>query len=212
MTNPNLVKKYVDDLPIETEAIRMARDAADELAILPVAPAVGAQLAVLGAACGARSILEVGTGTGVSGLWLMRGAPKATLTSIDHEFDRQQHARSAFAAAGVPATKARLIAGDAREVLPRMNEASYDIVFLDAGSEHLLEYVELALTLARIGGTVAVHGALHGGKIADPAQRSEDVGDIRALLAELAATDAVVSALSPVGDGLLQITRLPEAV
>lgn len=211
MTNPNLVRKYVDDLPIESEAIRMARDAAREMEITPVAPSVGAQLAVLSASSGARSILEVGTGTGVSGLWLMRGAPKATLTSIDDEFDRQQHARSAFVAAGFPATRTRLIAGDAREVLPRMNEASYDIVFLDAGSEHLLEFVELALTLVRVGGTVAVHGALYDGKIADPAQRGDDVGDMRALLAELSATDAVVSALSSVGDGLLQITRLPEA-
>lgn len=211
MTNPNLVRKYVDDLPIETDAMSVARDAAEEMALHPVAPGVGAQLAVLGAACRANSILEVGTGTGVSGLWLLRGAPKATLTSIDLELDSQQHARSAFAAAGIPATRARLITGDARAVLPRMNEASYDIVFLDADSEHLLEFVELALTLARVGGTVAVHGALLDGRIADPAQRGEEVGDMRALLAELAATDVVVSALNPVGGGLLQITRLPDA-
>lgn len=211
MTNPNLVRKYVDTLPVETEAIRIARDAATELGVTPIAPAAGAQLAVLSASCGARSILEVGTGTGVSGLWLLRGAPLATLTSIDIEFDHQQHARGAFAAAGIPATKARLISGDAREVLPRMNEASYDIVLLDAGAEHLLEYVELALTLVRVGGTVVVHGALYDGKIADPAQRGDDVDDMRALLAELAASDAVASALLPVGDGVLQITRLPES-
>lgn len=211
MTNPNLVKKYADGLPAETEAMQIARDAAAESGVTPISPGTGSQLAVLAAACRASGILEVGTGTGVSGLWLLRGAPKATLTSIDLELDHQQHARAAFQRAGIPATRARLITGDASQVLPRMNEASYDLVFLDAGVTHLLEQVELALTLVRVGGTVALNDALLGGRLADPAQRGADTAEMRALVAELAASDAVVTSLSPIGGGLLQITRLPEA-
>lgn len=208
-TSP-LIAKYLDELASEDEALTGARDASFELGISPIAPAVGAQLAAVAAATQASAILEVGTGAGVSGLWLLRGAPTATLTSIDTELDHQQHARAAFAKAGIPVTRARLITGKARDVLPRMNEASYDIVFLDADAANLLEYVEHALSLVRVGGSVLVAHALMGGKVADPAQRSDEVADLRALLKELSTSDAVRAAVTPVGDGLLQIVRLPE--
>ena len=80
----------------------------------------------------ASSILEIGTGAGVCGLWLLTGAPDATLTSIDLEIDYQQHARQSFLDAGVPAARVRLIAGRARDVLPRMNDGAYDLVLVDA--------------------------------------------------------------------------------
>lgn len=210
MTNPDLIAKYIDELAAE-DAVRIeARDASIELGIEPVAPSVGALLAAATASAQARSILEVGTGAGVSGLWLLAGAPTATLTSIDTELDHHQHARQAFAKAGYPSTKVRLITGRAQDVLPRMNEASYDVVLIDADPHGVLEYVEHALTLVRVGGSVLVAGALAGGRVADPAQRDETVADLRALLRELASSDAVVAAVSPAGTGLLQITRLPD--
>jgi predicted O-methyltransferase YrrM len=208
-TSP-LIAKYLDDLAAEDEVLTGARDASVELGITPIAPAVGAQLAAIAAATQASAILEVGTGAGVSGLWLLRGAPGATLTSIDTELDHQQHARSSFARAGIPVTRARLITGRARDVLPRMNESSYDIVLIDADPAGLLEYVEHALSLVRVGGSVLVAHALLGGRVADPAQRGDAVTDLRALLRELSTSDAVRAAISPVGDGLLQIVRLPE--
>ena len=66
---------------------------------------------MLAAASAVHSILEIGTGAGVSGLWLLTGAPDAMLTSIDIEYDYQQAARTAFAEAGVPANRMRLITG-----------------------------------------------------------------------------------------------------
>lgn len=210
MQTSSLIAKYLDDLASEDEVLTAARDASVELGVAPVAPAVGAQLAAIAASTQASAILEVGTGAGVSGLWLLRGAPGATLTSIDTELDHQQHARSAFTQAGIPVTRARLITGRARDVLPRMNEASYDIVLIDADPAGLMEYVEHALSLVRVGGSVLVAHALLGGKVADPAQRDEAVADLRALLKALSSSDAVRAAVSPVGDGLLQIVRLPE--
>lgn len=205
-----LVQTYLDQQAQEDAVTTRARDAAREEGLSPVAPSVGAQLAVIAAACEARNMLEVGTGTGVSGLWLLRGAPQATLTSIDREAEYQRHAREAFQARGIPANHARLIAADARDVLPRMNEGSYDIVFIDAEPERTLEYVESALRLVRVGGSVLVHGVLFGGALADPARRERPIQDVRALLHELADSAAVVTALNPLGEGLLQMTRLPE--
>ncbi|MGA0566535.1 O-methyltransferase [Rathayibacter sp. KR2-224] len=200
--------KFADDIVLESPVVQAARAQSLELGIEPVSPAVGAQAAVIAAASQATSILEVGTGVGVSGLWLLQGAGSATLTSIDVEADHLHNARTNFTDAGIQPARVRLITGRARDVLPRMNENAYDIVFVDADPAGVIEYVEHALRLARPGGTVLVAHALWKGRVADPAQRDEVTTGFRSLVTEIAASPAVVSALSTVGDGLLQITKL----
>ena len=137
----------------------------------PISAGVGAQCAVIAAASQALNIVEIGTGAGVSGLWLLHGSPRATLTTIDNEPEHLGAARQAFAEAKIPPARARFITGRAAEVLPRMNEASYDIVLVDADPEGVIEYVEHGLRLVRAGGTVLVPRVLGGGAVADPVRR-----------------------------------------
>jgi predicted O-methyltransferase YrrM len=200
--------KFAEEYVAESDLIAATRAHSLEHGVEPVSPAQGAQLAVIAAATNATSLIEIGTGFGVSGLWLLTGAPGATLTSIDLEVEFQQSAKRAFADFAIPANRTRLIAGRALEVLPRMNEASYDIVLVDADPGSIIEYVEHALRLVRVGGTVLVPHALWRGRVADPAQRDDTVSDFRTLLAETAESPAVLSALSVAGDGLLQLTRV----
>lgn len=207
MTDKDLSWKYAEEFPVETPATQLARQHSLEMGIDPVSPAVGAQLAVLAATSGARSILEIGTGAGVSGLWLMQGAPTATLTSIDVEIDHQNRARQSYVDAGIAPARTRLIAGRALEVLPRMNDGAYDLVLVDADPGSVLDYVEHALRIVRTGGVVAVAHALWRGRVADPAQRDDTVGDFRALLTTIAESGAVIASLSTAGDGLLQIVK-----
>lgn len=206
MTDTELTRRFVEESVQEGDRFARARQLAAELGVDVISPAVGAQIAVLAAASGASNIIEIGTGTGVSGLWLFAGAPDATLTSIDLEAEYQQEARRTFAEAGIPGTRVRLITGRALEVLPRMNESSYDLVLVDADPEKVIEYVEHGLRLVRPGGSVLVTHALWGGRVADPARRDDVTVGYRTLLKEIAGSDAVISALSPVGDGLLQLT------
>lgn len=208
MSDHDLNWKYVDESVVETESIVKARQQSLELGIEPVSPAMGAQLAVLAAATRAESIIEVGTGVGVSGLWMLQAARRAMLTSIDTETEYQQHARQHFADAGIAAARVRLIAGRASEVLPRMNESSYDVVFIDADGPAVIEYAEHGLRLAKPGGVVLVARALWRGRVADPARRDEAASAFRTLIGELAASTAVSTAISPAGDGLLQIVKL----
>ena len=200
--------RYAEEFAAEPESIADARRHSMELGIDAVTPAMGAQLALLAAASATHSIMEVGTGAGVSGLWLLRGAPQAVLTSIDVEFEHQQVARAAFADADVPANRIRLITGSALEVLPRMNDGAYDLVFIDADPGSLLDYVEHGLRIARRGGIVVVAHALWRGRVADPAARDDTVADYRTLLGTIAESDAVAAALSTAGDGLLQLVKL----
>ena len=207
MSEHNLNWKYAGDVVVESAAMLTARAHAHELGVEPISPAIGAQIAVVAAATRAESIVEVGTGTRGSGLWLLRGATSAVLTSIDTEIVHQQQARAAFTEAGITTNRIRLITGSALDVLPRMNENSYDLVLVDGDPGSVIEYVEHGLRLVRPGGTVLVPHALWRGRVADPAQRDETTGLFRSLVQEISASDAVVSALSPAGDGLLQITK-----
>ncbi len=210
MAKHDLSWKYAEEFVDESTAIRTARAHSLELGVDPISPAVGAQLAVLAAASSVHSILEIGTGAGVSGLWLLTGAPDAILTSIDVEYDHQQAARTAFADADVPANRIRLITGTALEVLPRMNDGAYDLVLVDADPTNLLAYVEHGLRIARRGGLVLVARALWKGRVADPVQRDDTVADYRGLLETITESGAVQASLIASGDGLLQLVKLSD--
>jgi predicted O-methyltransferase YrrM len=90
-----------------------------------------------------------------------------------------------------------------------MNEASYDIVLVDADADGVIEYVEHGLRLVRAGGTVLVPRVLGHGAVADPVRRDSVTAAYRSLIQETQASAAVIGALSIVGEGLLQLTTRP---
>ena len=208
MSHNELNWMFANEFVPESEVGAKARALSLEHGIEPVALAIGAQFALIAAATGATNIVEIGTGLGVSGLWLLSGAPLATLTSIDEEFEYHELARTLFTEAGYLSSRVRLITGRALDVLPRMNENSYDIVVIDGDPKQLLDNVEHALRLVRIGGTVLLPHALWRGEVADPAKRNALASAFRAVLNEVNSSDAVIAALSPAGDGLLQVTKI----
>jgi predicted O-methyltransferase YrrM len=165
---------------------------------------------VIAAATGARSVIEIGTGAGVSGLWLLHGAPDAVLTTIDKEPEHLAAAREAFAAARVPMARVRAIRGRAADVLPRMNEKAYDVVLIDADQDQIIDYVAHGLRLVRPGGTVLVPRVLAGGRVADPVARDSHTSDLRNLISETLGSPSVFASLHTAEEGLLQIT-LPRA-
>ncbi|UJP11535.1 class I SAM-dependent methyltransferase [Microbacterium sp. KUDC0406] len=210
MSDHDANARFVRETIVEPTAIARARAHAIELGAAPLSPAIGAQCAVLAASVAARSIIEVGTGAGVSGLWLLRGAPQAVLTTIDNEPEHLGAARQSFADAKIPAARARFITGRASGVLPRMNEGSYDIVLIDADPENVIEYVEHGLRLVRTGGLVLVPRVLAGGRAADPVQRDAVTTAYRSLLQETQESAAVLAAINSAGEGLLQLSRVSE--
>ena len=143
---------YVAEDAVLTEA----RARAEEVGCAPILPGGGAALRLLAALLDARHVVEIGTGTGVSGVWLLRGMnPEGVLTSVDVEAEHQRHAREAFAAEGVAPSRTRLITGRALEVLPRLADASYDLVLADGAKDEYPDYVEQAARLLRPGGALS---------------------------------------------------------
>src|SRR5688572_7008122 len=119
-------RDYVEDFLTEDDVLLAARAQGDSLGYAPVAPGAGAGLRFLAATISARAVVEIGTGTGVSGLWLLAGmAPEGVLTSIDVDPEAQRTARAAFREAGYAPSRLRLINGLGLEVLPRLTDGGY---------------------------------------------------------------------------------------
>ncbi len=201
-TDQTLAWAYTEDLYVESDVVTQARRLAGEFGISCVSPATGALLRLLVSSTGVASIVEVGTGAGVSGLYLLANGD-VTLTSIDVEREAQHAAREAFSKAGVRSGRTRLINGRSADLLPRLAANSYDLVFLDGDPLETPEDAEEALRLLRPGGILVVARALAGGRVADPARREDDVVAIRNLGRELVSSPDLETSVVPVGEGLL---------
>lgn len=188
---------------MEDDVLRAARDRADDLGAKPVSATVGAMLSFLTQLMAARTVVEIGTGAGVSGLWLLRGMRvDGVLTTIDIEPEHQRAAKRAFTDAGISAQRFRLINGHALDVLPRLTDRGYDLVFVDASSVDHPRYLSEALRLLRPGGAVLLHGSLAGGRISDSSQRDPATVALREAARAIADDERLVPMLLPLGDGL----------
>ena len=195
---------YAEEFVAEDEVLGNARSRAQEVGVAPIGSGGGAALRFLAAVLGARAVVEVGTGTGVSGLWLLRGMrPDGVLTTVDTEAEHQRLAKQTFTEGGIAPQRARLIPGAALDVLPRLTDGHYDIVFCDGDKQEYPEYLAEALRLLRPGGVVVFDNALWHDRVADPAQRDAETVAIREMLRQVAEHEQLVSVLLPVGDGLL---------
>lgn len=209
MTSPvEATLAYAEQFHHEDEILHAARLRGLEMGATPILPGGGAALCFLATAVNAKSVVEIGTGCGVSGLWLLRGMrPDGTLTSVDVEQEHQRLARQAFAEAGFSGGRVRLIAGRALDVLPRLSDGGYDMVFADGAKQEYADYLAEAVRLLRVGGIVAFDNVLWHNRVADPAQRDPDTVALRELGKLVQSDDRLRSLLMPLGDGLLAAVK-----
>jgi predicted O-methyltransferase YrrM len=125
------------------------------------------------------------------------------LTTVDDEAEHTRSARQTFAEAGIPTQRTRLITGRPTEVLSRLADGGYDLVFLDGQPQETGRYLHESLRLLRHGGMVVVDHVLGEGRVPDPAQRDAATIAMRTLLTESGADERLRPLLLPVGDGLL---------
>ena len=195
---------YAEEYVGEDEVLTAARARAEEVGVSPIGVGGGAVLRFLTSVTEARAVVEIGTGTGLSGIWMLRGMrPDGVLTTVDTEAEHQRLAKQAFTEAGFPSQRVRLIPGAALDVLPRLTDGHYDLVFCDGDKTEYNEYLAEALRLLKPGGIVAFDNALWHDRVADPAQRDEETVAIRELGVAVREHESLLPMLLPVGDGLL---------
>jgi predicted O-methyltransferase YrrM len=199
---------YAEGSISEDAILAGARERAVEIGAGAVTPAVGALLSLLTKLSGGKAVAEVGTGAGVSGLWLLSGMSNdGVLTTIDIEPEYQRLAKQAFTEAGIGPSRTRLISGRAQEVLTRLADDSYDLVFIDADPIDQPDYVVEGVRLLRSGGVIVVHRSALGGRAGDPAERDAEVAAVREAARLIAEDERLTPALVPLGDGVLAAVR-----
>ncbi len=195
--------KYTEEFHQEPEVIARARARAEEMGIESITPSVGSALALLVSSMNAKALVEVGTGAGVSGLWLQLASSTSVLASIDTEMQHQDLAKIAFEQAGIPNSRLRMINGKSSEVLVNLADEAYDIVLLDGDIESLLSQVKESYRLLRVGGVLAIPHALWRDRVPDQVLRDDNTEEYRTMLEFINQSGLFTPALSTIGDGLL---------
>jgi len=196
-------ENYLGEFDAEHAGVlRDARLRGTDLGVSCVSAQVASLLELLAASIQAQAIIEVGTGTGISSAALLEGMKAGgVLTSIDLEAEYQRHAKELFTSLGFEPNRTRLIAGRALDVLPRLSDGAYDLIFIDAEAGEYPAMLNQTKRLLRIGGLVIFHGAFSTG-MADPGTRDYEATAMRDLATELRSDNDWLPSLLTVGEGL----------
>ena len=195
---------FTEDFVSPSENLRSAREEAIVAGHSPISNGVASLLTVLAATTGAKAVAEVGTLMGASALAFFEGMGKdGILTSIDGDAEHQLAARRFLTAAGYPSSRFRLIAGTPLDVLPKLRDGAYDIVFINGDKLEYVECVAGALRLLRHGGLLIVHDVLWNNTVADGEAEGDETIIIREALEAVIESESYTPSLLPVGNGLL---------
>jgi len=117
----------------------------------------GRMLRLLTEAGNAKHVVEIGTSTGISGLWFCIALAKTggRLTTFEYDARRAAAAREHFRKAGV-AELVTIVEGDAHQTIARLREP-FDLLFLDADKDGYVDYLNRLLPLVRPGGLILAH-------------------------------------------------------
>lgn len=210
MSDKDLIDRYVDGFVTESEEVALVHRATLEHGIEPLSPALAQTITQIARSINAENIIEVGTGVGMLTMQLLQACPTAHISSIDSELDYHLTLKEMMPELEIDPARLRLITEKAEDVMPKMNESSYDLVVIDTPAENASACYDEAVSVCRPGGSIVVARILAGGKVANPADRSDDVVAYRTLLKVIEQDDRVAHAIIPVGEGVAWAVVHPE--
>ncbi|GAC1504476.1 MAG: O-methyltransferase [Candidatus Dormibacteraceae bacterium] len=163
----------------------------------------GALLSLLVKIARAKRVLELGTATGYSGIWMLRGTVDGQLTTFEVDHKRAERARANFSEAGF-GNRALVLEQDAVGGLQKL-EARFDACFIDLlnsfpSEDVTLRVAELCLERLDPGALLMADNALRQGEVIKPkTQQARNVAAYNAWVAKNPRLDSVVI---PIRDGL----------
>ena len=198
------LQAYMDALVPKRDAVlaRMEEEARRE-EIPIVEPHEGALLYLLVKIAGAKQLLELGTATGYSGIWMLRGTEGGTLTSFELDHARAERARANFSEAGF-GKHTTVIEENATTGLEKI-DSRFDVCFIDLlnsfRSEEITRRVfDLCMERLNAGGLLMADNALRQGEVLGPkTQQARNVEYYNRLVSEDPRLESVVI---PIRDGL----------
>lgn len=198
----------VEQTVTETDVMRRLRQETAKLPVanMQIAPEQGQFMRLLVELIDARKVLEIGTFTGYSAIWIATGLPPdGRLICCDLSEEWTAVARQYWEEAGTT-DKIDLRLGAALATIDYLLKegasGTFDFVFIDADKENSAVYYERSLRLSRRGGLIAIDNAFHDGRVADSSVDDAEVPH-RMLNHKVRHDPRVTSSLVPIGDGLL---------
>lgn len=150
-------------------------------------------------------VLEIGTATGYSTIWLARAvAPHGRVTTIEINHFRHRRAREYFQRAGLESNITTYL-GDALKILPQLTD-EFDFIFMDAAKGQYIAFFEHAYKLLAPGGILVADNVLFKGMVAPgakyPRRKRTLVVRLRKFLRMISNHPNMVTSILPVGDGV----------
>ncbi|MGD8253667.1 MAG: O-methyltransferase [Syntrophobacterales bacterium] len=143
-------------IPLRDELLIEIEQEAEQEHIPIVGPVVGEFLYILAKAIDCRAVLELGTATGYSAIYLARGISNAggILTTIERDEAMAARARENIAKAGL-ADQVEVRVGEVAEVLETL-KGPYDLIFMDIEKKDYQETLSRCHSRLRLGGLLVV--------------------------------------------------------
>jgi len=172
-----------------------------------VGPQVGRLLEVVARACGARRVLELGSGFGYSAYWFLRAVgAEGTVILTEGSGERAKEA-DAFLTRGGFAGRYRVEVGDGLAIAASLT-GPFDVVFCDVDKHAYPKALPIARRLLRVGGLFITDNMLWSGKVLAPAADDATTGGVLELTRALYAASDFVTTLVPLRDGLTVAVRV----
>lgn len=199
---------FAENYVHEDYFMQLARKNGVEVGAVDPTPAVGNFLKFATQLTGAKSVIEIGTSSGVGGLWIFQGlSHEGVLTTIDAEREHSKIARSIFEEADIPATKYRIITGNLIDVVGKLADNSYELI-ITRNALDLFEIVQESFRLLKSGGLLIIDQALSNGKVADTTQRDPESIARRDAIKVVKEDARWSSSVIPIGAGILVAHKL----
>jgi predicted O-methyltransferase YrrM len=188
--------------------MQQARANGEEIGAPDPTPGVGNFLKFATQLSKAKSVVEIGTGSGVGGLWLLSGMPAdGVLTTIDSEREHSKIARNIFEEADIPTTKYRIITGKLIEVIGKLADSSYELIIIRPALD-LFDMIQESYRLLKPNGLLIIDQALSGGKVSDPTQRDPESIARRDGIKVIKEDERWAASVLPIGAGVLVANKL----
>jgi len=201
--NEKLYDYIINTFVQEDELLKQIPQDAERknIPLIQVSPENGKFLFMLIKMIRAKYVLEIGTLTGYSSIWMARALPEdGKLITIEISPEHAAEARKNFIKSGLD-NKITLMEGRAADIISSLNDRKFDFVFIDADKENTINYYDAVFDMVNIGGIIATDNTLREGKVIevnpDPGTRA-----INAYNRKVANDSRVISLLIPISDGL----------
>ena len=197
------MNEYAENFAHEDYFMQLARKNGLEVGVIDPTPAVGNFLKFATQLTGAKSVVEIGTNSGVGGLWVLQALPNdGVLTTIDAEREHSKIAKTIFEEADIPTTKYRIITGNLIDVVGKLADNSYELI-ITRDAIDLFEIVQESYRLLKSGGLLIIDQALSNGKVADTTQRDPESIARRDAIKVIKEDSRWSSSVIPIGAGIL---------